>query len=296
MDLDQLRSFITIAREQSFTRAAEKLFLTQSALSQQMKVLEQAVGEHLFERHGRQLVLTAAGRIIQERATTILGLVEQMTQEVAALQGLQQGRIRIGASDTICLYLLPPVVQGFRARYPAIEIHLTNLPSGEILAQLNEGLLDLGIITLPAHDPKLQIEHLLWREDRLICRPGHPLLAQAEVKLTDLMGYSLLLLEKGSTTRALLDQLFAAAQLSPQIIDLGSIEVIKRYVEIDLGIAIVPAFAVESEVGAGRLQTMPLPWLPLRAVGLITRNTGYFSPASRAFLQMLRAAYPVEAG
>jgi DNA-binding transcriptional LysR family regulator len=117
MDLDQLRSFVTIAREQSFTRAAEKLFLTQSALSQQMKVLEQQLGEPLFERHGRQLLLTAAGQIIQEQATTILGLVEQMTQEVAALQGLAQGRIRIGASDTICLYLLPPIVQRLRTQY-----------------------------------------------------------------------------------------------------------------------------------------------------------------------------------
>lgn len=291
MDLDQLRSFVTIAHEQSFTRAAAKLFLTQSALSQQMKVLEQALGEQLFERHGRQLVLTAAGQIIQARATTILGLVEGMQQEVAALKGLQQGRIGIGASDTICLYLLPTVVQRFRTQYPAIEIHLTNLPSGEILAQLNEGLLDFGIVTLPARDPKLQIEHLLWREDLLICRPGHPLLTQAAVTLTDLVNYPLLLLEKSSTSRTLLDQLFTEAGSTPQVIDLGSIEVIKRYVEIDLGIALVPAFAVEGEVRSGRLAAVRLPWLPLRAVGLITRDTGYFSPASRAFLQLLRAAY-----
>lgn len=293
MDLHQLRSFITIAREQSFTQAAEKLFLTQPALSQQMKGLEQSLGERLFERHGRQLLLTAAGEIVQKQATTILRLVEEMQAEVAALKGLQQGRVRIGASDTICLYLLPPVVQAFRRQYPALEIHLTNLPSGEITTLLAEGTLDFGIITLLAPEARITVEHLLWREDLLIGHPTHPLLAQTAVSLAELANYPLLLLEQGSTSRALLDELFVQAQLTPRVIDLGSIEVIKRYVEIDLGIAIVPAFAVEREVRAGQLRTLSLPWLPLRAVGLITRNTGYLAPASRQFLQLLRAIYPL---
>ena len=126
VELNQLRGFLGVVREGSFTRAAEHLFLTQPALSLQIKALETELGEQLFERRNRRVYLTEAGAILQEKAESIFGLVSEIHEEMAARQGLQTGQVRIGTSDTICLYLLPSVVQAFRDAYPGIDIHLTN--------------------------------------------------------------------------------------------------------------------------------------------------------------------------
>jgi DNA-binding transcriptional LysR family regulator len=288
MDLNQLQGFVTIVHEGTFTRAAERLFLTQPALSLQIKALEEELGAPLFERRNRQVFLTEAGRTVFDRAEHLLALAGQIRQDIDALQGPHSGRLNIGASDTTCLYVLPPLVQQFRSRFPGVEIHLTNRPSGEIVELLKTGAVDFGIVTLPVADSQVESERLFWREDVAICRRGHPLANQAEIDLADLNQYPLLLLEQGSTSRALLDGLFAAAGLAPQVIDLGSIEVIKRYVEIDLGISVVPALSVAEEVRAARLCALRLPWLLRRGVGLVQRRRGYLSPASQMFLRMLR--------
>jgi DNA-binding transcriptional LysR family regulator len=298
MEFSQLQGFICVAQEGSFTRAAEKLYLTQPALSLQVKALEAEFGAPLFERRNRSIYLTEVGRMVLERAEQILGLVKQIHQDVAAHQGVQAGRVQIGTSDTTCLYVLPSLIQTFRQRFPTIEIHLTNKPSNEVAEFLKEGLVDFGIITLPLVDTYLETERLAWREDVIICHPDHPLAHRAlhsksegqnEVLPAVLGEYPLLLLEEGSTSRKLLDQLFVETEIAPQVTDLGSIEVIKRYVEINLGISIVPKVAVKQEVQAGRLHAISVPWLPMRAVGLVLRRGGYLSPASQMFLTMLRA-------
>src|SRR5215217_5179182 len=168
MDFHQLRSFVQVAQEGSFTRAAEKLFLTQPALSLQIKALETELGTPLFERRNRQIFLTEAGHIVLQRAKELLGVAEQLRQDVADYQGVQRGRVRIGTSDTTCLYILPDLVQRFRAQFPSIEIHLTNKPSEEVAVLLKEGLVDFGIVTLPLADPHLEIQRLAWREDVII--------------------------------------------------------------------------------------------------------------------------------
>jgi DNA-binding transcriptional LysR family regulator len=294
MDLNQLQGFVQVAQEGSFTRAAEKLYLTQPALSLQIKGLETELGAPLFERRNRQIYLTEVGRMVLARAQEILSRVEQIHQHVAAYQGMQTGRVQIGTSDTTCLYVLPSLVQAFRAQFPNIDIHLTNKPSDEVASLLKEGVVDFGIVTLPLVDANLEAQRLAWREDVIICHPSHPLaqrgaVAQGEVLPAALGEYALLLLEEGSTSRSLLNQLFVETEISPQVMDLGSIEVIKRYVEINLGISIVPKVAVKEEVQAGRLHAISVPWLPLRAVGLILRRGGYLSPASRMFLTMLQS-------
>ena len=292
MELHQLHSFMQVTQEGSFTRAAEKLFVTQPALSLQIKALESELGAPLFERRNRQIFLTDVGRMVLQRAQQLFGIVEQIEQDVASYQGLQTGRVRIGTSDTTCLYILPPFVQQFRTNFPKIDIHLTNKPSEEVAALLKDGLVDFSIVTLPLADPHLEIERVAWREDVIICHPSHPLVAVSagEMKLppTVLGDYPLLLLEENSTSRGLLNQFFAEHSLSPQIMDLGSFEVIKRYVEIDMGISVVPKVAVKDEVRAGRLHAISVSWLPLRGIGLVLRRGGYLSPASQKFVAMLQ--------
>jgi DNA-binding transcriptional LysR family regulator len=293
MDLNQLRSFLRVARAGSFTQAAKTLFVTQPALSIQIKALEEELGQPLFERQGRQLQLTAAGQVLRERVEQILGLVEQTQQEIAALQSLKSGRLTIGTNDSLCLYLLPNLIQFFCERFPGVELHLTNRHSTEVVSLVVEGVVDFGLVTLPVLEPRIEARPLFWREDVLICSPGHPLTEQHSVTLEDIIRYPLLLLDKGSHSRILLDQMLGRAGLIPKVVmELGSVEVIKRFVEIDLGVSIIPGFTAEAEIRAGRFHAIRLNWLPNQAVGVVQRRKGYLSPAAQMFLELLKHHVP----
>lgn len=293
MELNQLRGFLAVTRAGSFTQAAKELFITQPALSIQIKGLEEELGELLLERQGKQLLLTPAGRLLQERAEELLGLVKQTQQELRALQGLKAGRLTVGTNDSNCLYLLPDLVRFFREKFPGIELHLTNRHSSEVVALVCEGLVDFGLVTLPVLEPRIEAETLFWREDVAICSPDHPLSQQRSVTLADIAQYPLLLLDKGSNSRRQLDQMLARAGLIPKVVmELGSIEVIKRYVEINLGVSIIPGFTAEAEIRAGRLHAIRLDWLPSRAVGVVRRRKGYLSPAAQMFLKLLKNHVP----
>lgn len=289
MELNQLRGFVTVARLGSFTRAAEALFLTQPAMSLQIKALEESLGETLFERQGRQLLLTPAGRLLLEAAEQILGLVEQTREEIQALKGLQGGQLSIGTNDSNCLYVLPDLIQRFRQQFPDVELRLTNSHSTQVATWVVEGQVEFGLVTLPILDPHLESQPLFDREDVLVCRPNHPLCSQSSVTPAALVEYPLLLLNRGSITRVMLDQMFAQADLIPKVVmELGSIEVIKQYVEIDLGVSIIPRFTAEEEIKKNRLYAIQLDWLPIRSVGIIQRRRGYLSPAAQTFLEMLQ--------
>jgi LysR family transcriptional regulator, cyn operon transcriptional activator len=289
VEIHQLRSFIGVATLGSFTEAAEQLSLTQPALSLQIKALEAALGQQLFERRNRKVFLTEAGRILLNHAQEVMALLEHTHQELDALAGLSRGRLRIGAGDTVCMYIFPGALQSFRAAYPHIEIQLTNRPSRAVVELLQKGDIDFGVVTLPIYTPHLETKALCHRHEVLICAPEHPL-AHVEVPtLADLCRHNLLLLDQTSTSRALLDRHLVQAGLAPQIMELGSIEVIKRYVGINLGISIVPAFSIISEVEQGRLHAAPLPWLPPSQIAIVTRRNGVLSPAAQAFLNLLES-------
>ena len=290
MEIAQLRALVTIAQMGSFTKAAAALHLTQPALSQQIRALEADLAEQLFERRGRRVTITAAGQIVRHHAEQLFLHLEQMQAELVALNTLTSGKLQIGTSDTVSLYLLPPVVQAFRQRYPGVAIHLTNRPSAEVVTLLRAGAIDFGLVTLPVFEPDLESEMLWERREVAVCSPHHPLAGQTQVTLAELTTHQLLLLEQGTTSRCLLDLLLVQAGLMPQITALGSIEVLKRYAEIDLGVAIVPEMSVGQEVTAGRLHLLHLPWLPTRAMGLVRRRHRQPTAAESAFLELLPRA------
>lgn len=293
MNLVQLQGFLEVAREGSFTRAAEKLYLTQPALSLQIKALEEELSTELFERDGKQIRLTSAGQVLQQRATQILDLVELTQQDVVGVKELRRGQLTIGTNDTNCLYLLPSVIRSFRQSFPDIEIRLTDRKSSDVAALVAEGAVDFGIATLPLLDPRIACETLCWREDVAICSYSHPLIVSERVSLADLAEHTLLLLEKGSSTRALIERKLAEQGIIPRItMELGSIEVVKRFAEIGLGVAIVPGIAVEAEIKAMRLYAFRLDWLNPSPIGIVRRRNGYLSPASQLFLKMLKNHVP----
>lgn len=288
MDLDRLRGFVETAREKSFTRAAEKLFLTQPAVSLQVKALEDEFGEDLFERHGKQILLTEAGRLLFARAEAILEMAEQIRQDMADIGQLHTGRLSIGTSDTNCAYVLPPAVKAFRQAHPGVEIRLTDRMSPEVVRLVLEGAVDFGLATLPVTEPRVRTRPLFIREDVAISSATHRLASEETVDLQALGGCAMLMLERGSTSRGLMDRMFAAAGLQPQVImELGSIEVIKRFVEVGFGIAVVPEVAVRDEVSSGRLTAIRVAGLPVRQVGMVRREGGRLSRAAEAFMRFL---------
>lgn len=293
MNLTQLEGFLAVVREGSLTKAAEKLYLTQPALSFQVKALEEELGQTLFERDGKQLRLTSAGHLLQERARQILDLVAQTRQDVTGLKELQRGQLRIGANETTSLYILPPVIQAFCERFPGLEIHLTLRQSAEVVRLVAEGEVDFGIATLPVLDPHVETRTLCWREDVAICGNGHLLIEKTNVQLADLAQHTLLFLEQGSTGRIYLEQALAEQGLLPKMtMNVGSVELIKRLAEINLGVAIVPGVAIKDELKAKRLRAFRLNWLEPRPVGLIQRRNGYLSPASQFFLKLFKNRVP----
>lgn len=289
MDLNQLRGFVTVAEEGSFTQAAKKLFVTQPALSLQIKGLEESLGEKLFERQGRTIRLTPAGRVLQDRASQIFSLVDQTTQEIASMNGLKAGQVIIGAGESPCLHLLPPLIQFFHQQFPGIFLRFVNRHSGEIVDLVKEGAVDFGLVTLPVRDANLKSETLIWREDVAICHPEHPLNGQKRVMLEDLLPYPWLMIEEKSHSRLLLRQMLDDVGVTPAgIMELSSVEVIKQFVKLNLGISIVPGFTVRDEVRRGELGMIRLDWLPERGMGIILRKKGYISPAGQVFIKLLK--------
>ena len=288
MDLYQLRGFYEIVREQSFTRAAEKLFLTQPAISLQIKALETELQEMLLERNRRQIRLTPAGEILFLHARDIFARLEEAHSDIAALKSVLRGRLAIGTSDTNCTYILPGLLAEFRGRHPEVELDIRNRMSPEVGNLVLNDEVEFGLATLPVKHRDLFGEALFERRDVLICPPDHALGKRKRVGLKQIAEHPFLALERGSTSRQLLDELFRQEGLELQVeMNLGGIEILKRYVEIGLGIALVPEVAVEEEVAAGKLHALQVNGLVKRKIGLVEHKGRRRSQATTAFLDLL---------
>lgn len=289
MDLYQLRGFYEIVREQSFTRAAEKLFLTQPAISLQIKALEGELDEILLERNRRQLRLTPAGEILFAHTKEIFARLEMARDEIAALKLVLRGRLAIGTSDTNCTYILPGLLAEFRTRYPEVELDIRNRMSPEVGNLVLNDEVEFGLATLPVKHRDLLGKVLFARRDVLICSPDHALGKRRRIGLKQIAEHPFLALERGSTSRQLLDEVFQREGLELQVeMNLGGIEIIKRYVEIGLGVALVPEVAVAEEVAAGKLHAVQVTGLAKRQIGLVEHRGRRRSRATEAFLELLQ--------
>ena len=290
LDTDRLKAFLAVANERNFSRAAEKLFRTQSAVSQAVRLLEREVGETLFLRLGRTTELTPAGRVLLEHVEEAFYALERGRARIRALKELREGELTVAASDTTTCYILPKTLAAFRRHYPGVEIRILNRPS-PVAAQLVAAHdADVGIVTLPIEHPKLASEPLRVREDVAICAAAHPLAKRAKVSMKELLGYPLILLDRGSNTRSFIDRTMETEGLTPTIaMEVGSIEVIKKLVELDFGISIVPRVSVQQEVRQGALKTIRLfdkkDW---RVTGIVYPRKGMANVAAEAFVNLLK--------
>ncbi|MEY4510779.1 MAG: hypothetical protein RLZZ450_2901 [Pseudomonadota bacterium] len=305
----RLRAFLAVAKARGFSTAARELSQSQSSLSQAVSALEEELGQPLFIRDGRSIHLTEAGRILREHAERAFLELERATDALSALRDLTRGSLLVGTSDTLASYLLPPVFAAFRARYPDVELRLDNRTSPAVAERVAQHRVDLGVISLPL--PKAQriggrpasevlvIETLRSQREVVICPKGHAFARRRGVTLAELASQPLVLLDRSTASRALLDQSFRELGLRPHVVmEMSSVEVIKRLVELGFGLSLIPELSGMREFEHGELVALrtkgtEASW-PRRHVGLITPIHGSLSHAARAFVEVLRRELPTE--
>lgn len=292
MNFNHLKVFWAVAINSSYSRAAEELYLSQPTVSIQVKKLEDELGIDLFEQLGKKIYLTRAGEQLYSYANRIFSLSAEAELAIQELKGLRSGRIVIGASTTPGIYLLPALISSFQEKYRDLDIALEISNTHVVQEQLLLNRLDFGVVgEEPVQDPQLKLEPILEDELVVIVAAGHPLAKLQTIALEELLEQRLVLRERGSSTREVLEekvgkrgyQFKAAMQLS-------SVEAIKQAVVANLGVSVVSKFAVKLELAAGVLQTLSISDLRMsRQINLIYHKDKKIFPAVREFMKLLRA-------
>jgi len=291
----RLQVFHAVATTGSFSRAArEVLHISQPAVSNHVHALEEELGVLLLERVGKRVILTEAGAIVQRYAEQVLGLAHETQRALRELQGLQRGTLRLGASSTPGIYLLPPVLAVFVQRYPGITLELEIANSQRVIDGVLARQWDLGMIGIPLAHPQLHVEPY-WRDTLvLIVAPQHRLATRPTVTLADLVGETWISREAGSASgQAVHDVLNGAHLVQDHTLVLQGSEGVKQAVMAGLGIAMVSRFAVTLEVQQGVLRVVPLTDVHAeRDLCVIWRYDSHLPAAVHAFLDVLHAQAP----
>jgi DNA-binding transcriptional LysR family regulator len=290
MDLQvaHLRTLQAIARHGSFSRAAQALHLTQPAVSMQVRRLERALGLPLLERVGKRAFPTRAGELLLVHADRALRELETGVERVQELRGVVAGRVRLGTSASISIYLLPPALRRFRARFPDTEVVVVTGNAAGITRAIVANELDIGIVSLPVRDRELLVSPFFRDELVAIAPPDGAWPRVRTVEAATLARHPLILFEAGATLRRVIDGWFHRAGVTPRSpMELGNTEAIKKLVEAGLGLSVTSWFSVKSEVRAGALRAMRLTPPLERQIGLVRRRDKPHTPALDAFTAAL---------
>ena len=296
--LRQLEVFLAVARAKSFRRAAETLHLSQPALSQHVAELERGLGAKVFDRLGRSISLTDAGRILEDHAHRVFATLTSARDAVAELGGLQRGWLLVGASTTPGIYVLPTVVAAFERRYPGIRLNLQIGNSALIEERTRRNELDLGVVGGHAVHPGEEcLAAGLLDELVLIVAPGHPWAGRRALAPRRLSECRLLTREEGSATRQVTERALqrAGAHVATSM-ELGHTEAIKQAVMAGLGVAFVSVQAIKGELATGRLCSLRLEGMKILRHFHVIHNEGRsLSASARAFITLLEST-PLKAG
>jgi DNA-binding transcriptional LysR family regulator len=285
----RLQVFYTVAKQLSFTKAAEQLFMTQPAVTFQVKQLEEHYNTRLFERSHGRIALTPAGRLVMEYAERILGLNEELETRVGELTGAVSGPLLLGASTTIAEVILPQVLGEFKARHPQVQAYMTVGNSETIEHRVADHSLDLGLIESPSHLPSLHTEVCCEDELVMICAPGHRLARLASVTPEQIVAEPYVSRESGSGTREFADQYFRRNHMSPDdlniIMELGSGEAIKGVVETGAGVSVMSRARVVKELKLGVLVALPLEPRLIRTLSFVHPKEKFRSRLLTTFIE-----------
>ena len=298
MEIRQIKAFIAIAETGTFTAGAARVHVTQAAISMQIRQLETETGAQLFIRAPRRVILTEAGENLLERAYVILREHDAALEELAALTGAHRGRLRIGsASAMVSADPLPQILRELRKTHPGVETSVVSGTSELLVQQVLAGELDAAFVSLPVEARGVQTE--LLSEDSLvaIASPRHKLAKQRVASGYELAGEKLILGERGGNTRRLIDQFFAQAGVKLKVtMELSRLAAIKRMVEEDMGVGIVPLQSVREEVGKGTLVRWWIEGAQINwQLGIARLVGGYESPIHQKFLQLCREHFGKQA-
>lgn len=296
LDLYKLQIFSVVVREGSFSAAAERLYITQSAVSQHIKELEASLGRQLFQRGWRGVRLTPHGEILYRYTGEIFTLVAKAENALTDVNHLVSGRVSIGATPGIGVYLAPEWTQLFRERYPQLTVALQTGVTSQIVSDVLGQRLDIGFIEgeLDEH-PQARLASLVLEEieQQVVVGFKHPFWERDMVSIEDLHQQSLIVRQANSQSRVWLERALRQHGIEPVIgAEFDNLESIKRAVSVGMCIAVLPPYVVQAEVAQGLLHMIPVENKPLtRSLKLVWDATTHFSPITRAFLVELRQRY-----
>jgi DNA-binding transcriptional LysR family regulator len=254
VDLRQLEILQAIAETGSFTACGRKLHVSQSAISRQILLLEEELGEPLFLRVGRQVRMTAAAENLVQLGQRVFQDVRETVGAITDRTRALRGTLRLAGGMTVCLYVFPPLLKYLRRVHPALDVRLTVATASQSVAAIRSGRVDAGLLTLPVEESDLVAMPVLREELLVITTPAHPLARRKRIAARDLDGLPFVLFETGSATRLVIDRFFLTEQIAPNVVmDTENVEIIKAMVKTGLGIGIVPYQSVAREVRAGQL-------------------------------------------
>jgi len=290
-DVHKLRVFAAVAQHLSFTRAAQSLFLTQSAVSHQIAALESEFNAPLLRREGRRVSLTEAGRVLAQQSVRVFAALEEANDAVKRATNPGVGSLRIGASPTACQYIVPESLREFRESYPDYELSIAVGDSPQIASQLIAGTIDLGLLLRSERDKRLTFHEVFTDELGFLVSPLHPWAQAGKVDRKQMAEQHFVLYTRTSTTFRLVEQYLLKIQ-SPlrKFTELGSMEAIKELVKLGLAVSVVAPWIASPEIARRSLVWLKMPGPPLRRNWSIACRTGrLLSIADQTFLGLCRS-------
>jgi DNA-binding transcriptional LysR family regulator len=287
MDFDQLETFLEVARLSSFSRAAEKRFRTQPAISSQIRSLEEEIGAKLLDRSGGKVSITASGKLFQKYAEETLEARRAVLLAIAETERVPRGEIIVGANEGTCLHILPEVFAEFKKQYPDVAVNIKRSDYAKILESVIDNSVDFGVISLPVTDTRLTVVTIHRDELVVIASKHHPLAKMKSATVADVAKFPLVMPKVGHT-RDGLDALFHERKLKPRYaMELDSSELLKRFVVADVGVGFIARSNVEEDVRANVLSAITLSDSQIRRdLALVFRKDKALSRAALAFIEI----------
>jgi len=291
INLELYRTFYVTAKAGSVSKAAKELFTSQPAVSQAIKSLERKLEAQLFHRTPKGVVLTSDGEFLFQYVSQWYGLVKTSEQKFFELKNMAAGQIRIAVCSVICKYHLMPYLEKFCLQYPSIKMFIRDKSSREIVQALETGTIDIGVINLNVkHDPSLQIVQTFRTQDCFVAGNQYHDTLGKELSMQELaQHYPIMLLEKGGSTRAYMDQYFASHEVvfEPQM-ELSTSDLLIEFTKRGLGVSCVAKEYVQAELDTNQLFEVPVtPKIPVRTMGIAHSNEFPLSTATQAFIKIL---------
>ncbi len=290
MHIDILKVFCDLSDLRSFSRTAEKHLLSQSAVSQQLAQLELTHKCQLINRKKRPIELTKAGQLLYQASKDILERYEQLKTELNALSKSSSGRVNVAAIFSIGMHTLPDYVKKFMVSYPDVNVHIEYFSASRIYELVLSGNVDIGLVAVPKRDKRLEVHDFEDEPLVMVCSPKHPFSHEQQVDIHRLQFEKFIAFEKNVPTRAWIDSILERYSVAVrQVMEFDNIETIKRAVEINSGISILPQTAILQELSSGTIKAIPFSNEKfIRTTGIILRKGKIIGQAGRYFIELLR--------